>query len=41
MEIKRKDTLAMKYVEPIEPTITNTFELLGSNMVVLTNEEEE
>lgn len=39
MEIKRKDTLEMKYNEPIEPKIRKTVNLLGSNMIVLTNQD--
>jgi len=40
MEIKRKDTLAMKYIEPIETKIRETVNLLGSNMIVLTNQDD-
>jgi len=39
MEIKRKDTLKMKYIEPIETKIRETVNLLGSNMIVLTNQD--
>ena len=38
-EIKRKDTLKMKYIEP-EPTVTEVVNLLGSNMIVLTNQDD-
>lgn len=42
MEIKRKDTLKMKYIEPDFgefSEIRKTVNLLGSNMIVLTNQD--
>lgn len=39
-EIKRKDILKMRYIEPIEPTVSKVVKLLGSNMIVLTNQGE-
>ena len=40
-EIKRKDSLKIKYIKPTETKIVKTLKFLGSNMIVLTNIEEE
>ena len=40
-EIKRKDTLKIRYIEPPTPEPVEVVNLLGSNMIVLTNQEED